>query len=165
VQPPIRPRQVSAPLSHRPATSGRSRRWLTGLAVWLAAAAVAAEDYPPWDRLAAGPYGVGFKVEQRYDYSRPYRLDVAASRDQHARPIRMFIWYPARHRPQDRPFAYGESGADSGKDRVDRRKQQHSAMGGEHLHPGRPTPLLHQDFDLGLRLQLDHPPLHLLTGF
>lgn len=108
MKPPIEPPQISAPPFHRSATAGRSRRWLTGLAVWLVAAALAAADAPPWDRLTAGAYDVGFKVEEHYDYSRPYRLDVPAASDEHARPIRMFIWYPARHRPPDRPFAYGE---------------------------------------------------------
>jgi hypothetical protein len=73
-----------------------------------ALAELKAQAYPPWDRLAKGPYDVGFKIAQHHDYSRPYRLDVAPSSDQHARPIRMFIWYPARHRPSDRTFVYGE---------------------------------------------------------
>ncbi len=87
-------------------------RVLILIAACLAAGAIAgpasAQETPPWDRLAKGPYDVGFKAEQRWDYSRPYRLDVEPARDERARPIRMFIWYPARHRPSDRPLAYGD---------------------------------------------------------
>ncbi len=88
---------------HRPRA-----RVLIGVVAWLAAGATAAQEIPPWDRLAKGPYDVGFKVEQRWDHSRPYRLDAEPTADERARPIRMFIWYPARHRPSDRPLAYLE---------------------------------------------------------
>ncbi len=81
---------------------------LVGAFAWLVAGAVSAQVPPPSDRLPAGAYDAGFKVEQRLDYSRPFRLDVDPSQDEHFRPIRMFIWYPARHRPADRPLTYGD---------------------------------------------------------
>lgn len=43
----------------------------------------------------AGPHGVGFRVETRLDRARPFRPLVDPADDAHARPIRMFIWYPA----------------------------------------------------------------------
>ncbi len=89
---------------HRPPARGL----LMAVVAWLAAATASAQATPPWDRLDRGPYDVGFKVEQRWDHSRPYRLDVDSTKDEHARPIRMFIWYPARQRPSDRPLAYGD---------------------------------------------------------
>ncbi len=93
--PPLLPRRL------------RARAFLQ-IVTWLVAGPVSAQIAPPWDRLPGGSHDVGFKVEQRFDFSRPYRLDVAPSRDEHARPIRMFIWYPARHRPSDQSLAYGE---------------------------------------------------------
>ncbi len=97
------------PLKTLPLPPHRPRaRVLMGVIAWLAAGAVPAQETPPWDRLSKGPYDVGFKVEQRWDYSRPYRLDVEPARDERARPIRMFIWYPARHSPSDRRLEYRE---------------------------------------------------------
>ncbi len=88
---------------HRPPA-----RALLGFIAWLVAGTASAQVPPPWDRLPKGAYDVGFKVEQLFDFSRPYRLDVHPSQDEHARPIRMFIWYPAHHRPSDRPLTYGD---------------------------------------------------------
>lgn len=49
---------------------------------------------------AAGPYGVGFKVLQRYDHTRPYRAKRSyrgvANGGELSRPMQVAIWYPAQ---------------------------------------------------------------------
>ncbi len=47
-----------------------------------------------------GPYGVGLKIVQQYDYTRQYktRVDMATgepARGERARPIQALVWYPA----------------------------------------------------------------------
>ncbi len=61
--------------------------------------------------LPAGPYAVGFRSSDRYDYSRTYRAEVSAEgEDEHgerARPIQTSIWYPAAKTARAR-MRYGE---------------------------------------------------------
>lgn len=49
-----------------------------------------------WGNLEAGPHAVGFTQLERYDASRPFRVARAPrAANDHARPIRVSIWYPA----------------------------------------------------------------------
>ena len=77
---------------------GRVVALCLGLILGLAGGTLA--DYPPlWGELEPGPYGVGFRTIEKYDFSRTYR----PSRDyfgeplegETARPIQVCIWYPA----------------------------------------------------------------------
>jgi dienelactone hydrolase len=65
-----------------------------------------------WGNLEPGPYAVGFKTIEKYDYSRVSRL----KRDyfgrpldgERARPIQVCIWYPAESTTELPPMVYGE---------------------------------------------------------
>lgn len=65
-----------------------------------------------FEEFAPGPYGVGFKTIEKYDYSRAYR----AKKDyfgeiipgERARPIQTCIWYPATAAADEFPMVYGE---------------------------------------------------------
>ena len=52
-----------------------------------------------WGNLEKGPYAVGYKVLDRYDYTRPYwmarDLDGKPRTIERARPMRISVWYPA----------------------------------------------------------------------
>jgi hypothetical protein len=52
-----------------------------------------------WGNLEKGPYAVGYKVLDRYDYTRPYwmarDLDGKPRTLERARPMRISVWYPA----------------------------------------------------------------------
>src|SRR5437762_2952732 len=49
--------------------------------------------------LTPGPHAVGFRVIERYDYSRPYRfardLTGKPRGGERARPMQISVWYPA----------------------------------------------------------------------
>lgn len=68
---------------------------LVQLIAWLALTANAQGLRQPsaTDLLAAGKYAVGFRLHVREDASRTFTLKSGVAR---ARPIRMFVWYPAR---------------------------------------------------------------------
>jgi hypothetical protein len=62
---------------------------------------------------ALGRYGVGFKVIQQYDETRPYHdaYDIVngqttVNRAKHARPIQTLVWYPAEKSGAD--MTYGD---------------------------------------------------------
>src|SRR5437762_4306294 len=50
--------------------------------------------------LTPGPHAVGFRVIERYDYSRPYRFARALTgkprSGERARPMQISVWYPAQ---------------------------------------------------------------------
>jgi chlorophyllase-like protein len=52
-----------------------------------------------WGNLEPGPHAVGFQHIERYDASRPYRsaktLEGTPRSGERARPINLYIWYPA----------------------------------------------------------------------
>lgn len=56
------------------------------------------QSYPQWGDLASGPFKVGFRVEQVYDYSRTFRAPIGFNGAQAAepvyRPVQIGIWYP-----------------------------------------------------------------------
>lgn len=69
-----------------------------------------------WGPLAAGPYAVGFRQIDRYDYSRTYRparrLDGRPLAGERARPMRISVWYPAGSVPRAaRPLTFGDYAA------------------------------------------------------
>jgi hypothetical protein len=57
-----------------------------------------AQPSPFWNDLAKGKYEVGFKFERQYDHARPFQNkhdengNIIKNR---ARPVQMFVWYPA----------------------------------------------------------------------
>jgi tetratricopeptide (TPR) repeat protein len=60
---------------------------------------------PLWGDLIPGPYAVGFRQLEQYDFSRVHRLardlEGRPRTGERARPIRVSIWYPAE--PSQRP--------------------------------------------------------------
>lgn len=59
-----------------------------------------AQDLPLFTVLEApGPYAVGLRVIEQYDYSRTYRAPTddlgKPYRGERARPLQTLIWYPA----------------------------------------------------------------------
>jgi dienelactone hydrolase len=56
----------------------------------------------------AGPHEVGFRVETRLDLARPFRLELNPADDEHARPIRMFIWYPTEREGTEPAATYAD---------------------------------------------------------
>jgi len=70
-------------------------------ATWLFYAASAIAQTPAiWNGLTKGAYEVGFKFERQYDHARPFQdeYDESGKLVKHrARPMQMFIWYPAAH--------------------------------------------------------------------
>lgn len=61
--------------------------------------ATTASAQPLYGPLTPGPYAVGFRVIERYDYSRPYRfardLSGKPRSGELARPMQISVWYPA----------------------------------------------------------------------
>jgi tetratricopeptide (TPR) repeat protein len=53
-----------------------------------------------WGHLQKGPYAVGYKLIDRYDYTRPFwtaaDLDGKPRTIERARPMRISVWYPAK---------------------------------------------------------------------
>ncbi len=64
------------------------------LVSFLAAASLAADF---WGRLKPGPYAAGFRLIETLDPCRTY--PAAAEAHGQARPIRLYLWYPAEHSP------------------------------------------------------------------
>jgi dienelactone hydrolase len=77
--------------------------------------------------LELGPHAVGFRVLDRIDRSRPYRMprrpDGSPRAGDHGRPMHISLWYPAEARPAPR-VSFGDYTA---------------LIGGETV-PGAPTP-------------------------
>lgn len=66
----------------------------------LPAVAAAGQPVPmDWGNLDAGPFEVGFKVFNEYDYGRTFGslFDYSGNplRDNNARPVQVWVWYPA----------------------------------------------------------------------
>ena len=65
-----------------------------------------------WGDLEPGPYAVGFKTIEKYDYSRVSRPEhdyFGRPLDgERARPIQICIWYPAESTTELPPMVYGE---------------------------------------------------------
>lgn len=65
-----------------------------------------------WGDLEPGPYAVGFKTIEKYDYSRVSRPEhdyFGRPLDgERARPIQICIWYPAETATELSPMVYGE---------------------------------------------------------
>ncbi len=63
------------------------------------ARSIASETPPLWGELKIGHHSVGFRLIQTQDESRPYpseaREDKPDSPHNRARPLRMYVWYPA----------------------------------------------------------------------
>lgn len=83
------------------------------LAVLLSSAAsIMAEGSRFWGDLEPGPYKVGFRTVERFDYSRTYRAKAdycgQPMDGERARPIQIFIWYPAPASLDGQSISYAE---------------------------------------------------------
>jgi predicted dienelactone hydrolase len=68
-----------------------------------------AQAASPFAGLKSGPYKVGFRVVQQYDYARSYRektdlVSGAVNAGERARPVEILVWYPAQ--AGGRPITY-----------------------------------------------------------
>jgi hypothetical protein len=86
----------------------RFRTFLQVLSCLVALNAVA-QNPPGFTFLEAkGPYAVGLRVVEQYDYSRSFQPSIENSGDaEHARPLQTLIWYPA-DRNNERPMIYSD---------------------------------------------------------
>lgn len=77
----------------------------------LSGSQVPAQPYPQWGNLKPGPYAVGFRHIQKYDYSRqvqPATDFAGASNGETAYPVQIGVWYPAIKPAKGRPLTYEE---------------------------------------------------------
>jgi dienelactone hydrolase len=85
---------------------------ITGFVGTLVASLCAAQGSPArplWGDLASGPYEVGFRVVYRLDRSRVWEASPdSVLRSDFARPIRISLWYPARHPAGGRAMLYSD---------------------------------------------------------
>src|SRR5437899_11919706 len=69
------------------------------VALGLVATSAFAATPPIWGPLQPGPYAVGYRLLDRYDYTRPYwiprDLQGRLRTFERARPMRISVWYPA----------------------------------------------------------------------
>jgi len=83
-----------------------------GLAVLCAACPGRGQTPGSSGGLELGPHAVGFRTMERYDYSRTFRdkrgPDGIARPGERARPVLMYVWYPAENTPGETPMVYGE---------------------------------------------------------
>ena len=83
-----------------------------GLAVLCAAGPGRGQTPGSSNGLDLGPYAVGFRTMERYDYSRTFRdkygPDGIARPGERARPVFINLWYPAEKTPGEPPIVYGE---------------------------------------------------------
>src|SRR2546423_4362044 len=74
-------------------------RKLAYVFIVIAVAATASASPPMWGSLERGPYAVGYRLIDRYDYTRPYwtarDLENRPRTIERARPMRISVWYPA----------------------------------------------------------------------
>lgn len=65
-----------------------------------------------WTDMTYGPYAVGFKTIEKYDFSRTFRektdFDGQPYTGERARPVQICVWYPAQASEADLPVVYGE---------------------------------------------------------
>jgi dienelactone hydrolase len=73
---------------------------LTTICVVLNQTSVHGQASPIWKNLEPGPYAVGFRTVEKYDYSRIFRPKKdyfgRPLPGERARPIQICIWYPAK---------------------------------------------------------------------
>lgn len=78
----------------------------------LASSQASAQSLPQWGNLKPGPYAVGFKVVNTYDYARGYypKVDFRGHRTEgeSARPMQIAIWYPAEVARDAKRMNFGE---------------------------------------------------------
>ena len=80
---------------------------LIGTVISSLCAAQGSPTRPLWGDLAPGPYEVGFRVLYRLDRSRVWDASPdSVSRSDFARPVRVSLWYPARHPAGGRSMRY-----------------------------------------------------------
>jgi hypothetical protein len=81
-------------------------------AVVLIVAADAARSQQPLAGLAPGPYGVGFRTQESYDYSRAFRPKKNYFGEllpgERARPMQICVWYPAQPAADQYTMTYSE---------------------------------------------------------
>lgn len=80
-------------------------------ALLLYAATAFAQTPALWNGLSQGPHAVGFKFERQFDHARPYQNEHDEQGQlikTRARPMQMFIWYPAEARRNAKPMRYAE---------------------------------------------------------
>lgn len=68
-----------------------------------------AQSFPQWGNLRPGPYAVGFRHIQKYDYSRqvkPATDFTGAAAGETAYPIQIGVWYPAVKPTEGQPLIY-----------------------------------------------------------
>ncbi len=83
---------------------------LKAVLLFFAASAIA-QTPAMWNGLPKGAYEVGFKFERQYDHARPFRNKYDENGkivNNRARPIQMFIWYPAARGANPKHFRYEE---------------------------------------------------------
>ena len=82
------------------------------LGVMLLGFASAGQASALWGELQPGPYAVGFKTIEKYDYQRPVGpiLDYfgAPLEGERSRPMQICIWYPAEETADAAKMVYGE---------------------------------------------------------
>ncbi len=94
----------------------KNRYLLWAITVSLLVAGVSALSFAEtptiWRNLEPGPYGVGFRTIEKYDYSRTFvpKYDYLGNPNEgdRARPIQVCIWYPATLAADTIPMTYGE---------------------------------------------------------
>jgi dienelactone hydrolase len=65
---------------------------------------------PLWGDLDAGDHEVGFRLLEEHDRSRAIRV-TGATPEVQPRPVRIYIWYPARVAPAARAMSFGDYAA------------------------------------------------------
>jgi pimeloyl-ACP methyl ester carboxylesterase len=63
-----------------------------------------------WGELAAGDHEVGFRLLEEHDRSRSIRV-TGATPEVQPRPVRIYLWYPAKAAPAARPMSFGDYAA------------------------------------------------------
>jgi tetratricopeptide (TPR) repeat protein len=65
-----------------------------------------------WGELKPGPYAVGFRAFEKYDYSRSFEAKKdyfgAPLPGERGRPVQVCIWYPGAYTEDASPMVYGE---------------------------------------------------------
>jgi pimeloyl-ACP methyl ester carboxylesterase len=80
---------------------------ITSLSVCVIPAGVALADAPPsWGDLQPGSHGIGFRLIEDNDPSRAIRVD-RTSAGVHPRPIRVYVWYPAKASADAKRMRFG----------------------------------------------------------
>ena len=71
-----------------------------------------AQSFAQWGSLKPGPHAVGFKVTNKYDYSRVTRpktnYEGKPNAGEAAVPMQISVWYPAKVKSSDSPMMFEE---------------------------------------------------------